>query len=155
MIQLCCSEEHAKEYEETYSCSSKAAVFSPAAILFGIEDALQQMEDAFARATGRKGSLNKYTTTLHAINSAIVKLSKLTIAKRVYRGVQGRTLPNEFMIPNEFGVKGGIEAAFMSTTTNKEEALKYAAGSGASVVFEIQQGMVGNCFAAVDPVAPS
>ena len=37
---------------------------------------------------------NKYTTTLHAINSAIVKLSKLTKATKVYRGLSGRGLPH-------------------------------------------------------------
>ena len=38
---------------------------------------------------------NKYTTTLHAINSAIVKLSKLTVASKVYRGISGKALPKE------------------------------------------------------------
>ena len=32
-------------------------------------------------------SLNKYTTTLHGINSAIIKLGKLTKATKVYRGI--------------------------------------------------------------------
>jgi len=36
---------------------------------------------------------NKYTTTLHAINSAIIKMSKLTKAAKVYRGVSGGKLP--------------------------------------------------------------
>ena len=40
-------------------------------------------------------SLNTYTTTLHVINSAVVKLSKLTIASTVYRGVGGRVLPEQ------------------------------------------------------------
>ena len=31
--------------------------------------------------------VNKYTTTLHALNSAIIKLSKLTKAEAVYQGV--------------------------------------------------------------------
>ena len=59
--------------------------------------------------------LNLYTTTLHAINSAIVKLSKLTYACKVYRGINNRVLPKEFWEANEYGVRGGIEAAFMST----------------------------------------
>ena len=73
--------------------------------------------------TRARSELNTYTTTLHAINSAIVKLSKLTRATTVYRGISGRVLPDEFWHPNEFGVKGGVEAAFMSTTTNREVAL--------------------------------
>ena len=56
---------------------------------------------------------NTYTTTLHAINSAIVKSGKLTRATKVYRGISGMALPKEFMETNEFGVMGGIENAFM------------------------------------------
>ena len=88
--------------------------------------------------------LNTYTTTLHAINSSIVKLSKLTVACKVYRGVSGRMLPEQFWRANAFNVKGGIDSAFMSTTCDKEVAMSYAAGapSGAGFIFEIQQGMV-------------
>ena len=34
---------------------------------------------------------NKYATTLHVVNSAVVKLSKLTKAAKVYRGIAGVT----------------------------------------------------------------
>ena len=89
---------------------------------------------------------NKYTTTLHAINSAIVKLSKLTVAAKVYRGMSGMGLPDEFWRPNKFGVRGGIEAAFMSTTTDRKVAMDYASSAGAAagsgIVFEVQQGMI-------------
>ena len=40
--------------------------------------------------------LNAYATTLHVINSAVVKLSKLTMAMPVYRGLHGATLPRAF-----------------------------------------------------------
>ena len=88
---------------------------------------------------------NKYATTLHAINSAIVKLSKLTAATKVYRGLSGMGLPDAFWRANEFGVRGGIEAAFMSTTTDRKVAMDYASSSGAAgsgIVFEVQQGMI-------------
>ena len=95
---------------------------------------------------GARAEVNLYTTTLHAINSSIVKLSKLTYAAKVYRGVNGRVLPTEFFEANEYGVRGGIEAAFMSTTTDREVAVGYAKGDGdnakAGFLFEIQQGMV-------------
>ena len=58
-------------------------------------------------------SCNTYTTTLHVINSGIVKTSKLTFAGKVYRGVSGMALPKEFWTANDHGVRGGIEAAFM------------------------------------------
>ena len=44
---------------------------------------------------------NKYTTTMHTINSAVVKLSKVTTATRVYRGIAGGRLPASFQTPNE------------------------------------------------------
>ena len=40
------------------------------------------------------------------INSAIIKLGKLTVATKVYRGIAGKSLPDEFWQENDFGVKG-------------------------------------------------
>ena len=48
---------------------------------------------------------NQYTTTMQIINSAIGKLSKLTVTQKVYRGISGGLLPPEFWQPNEFSVK--------------------------------------------------
>ena len=88
---------------------------------------------------------NPYTSSLHAINSCIVKTGKLSQAAKVYRGISGGMLPAEFWTPNSHGVRGGIESAFMSTTLNRQVALEYASNGGAGragIVFEIQQGMV-------------
>ena len=53
------------------------------------------------------------------------------------------SLPEAFWTPDKYGVKGGIEGAFMSTTTNREVAMHYAGGRGRTgFVFEIQQGMI-------------
>lgn len=73
---------------------------------------------------------NLYTTTLFLVNSAVVKLGKLTFVTTVYRGVSGRTLPVQFWERNASGVRGGIEPAFMSTSLEKDVAAHYAAGSG-------------------------
>lgn len=93
-----------------------------------------------------EAKINSYTTTLHAINSVVLKASKLTMSTRVYRGLSGATLPDEFFRKNEFGVAGGVEHAFMSTTTSREVAMGYAsqptAHSAAGIVFEIPMGMV-------------
>jgi hypothetical protein len=98
-----------------------------------------------------KGWNNVFTTTLHVLNSAIIKLSKNTKAVKVYRGLQGGVLPEKFWTPNASGVRGGIEMGFMSTTTKREVALGFAASSQdqkadevqpASVLLEIQMGMV-------------
>ena len=90
---------------------------------------------------GCKG--NRYVTTTHVINSAIVKASKLTMATKVYRGIAGGLLPESFRTPNAHGVKGGIEAAFMSTTFDRAVALHYASQPGKpGIVFEMQMGMI-------------
>lgn len=51
---------------------------------------------------------NTYPTTLHIINSAVLKLSKLTKAVKVYRGMASGVLPKAFWKPNDYHVRGGI-----------------------------------------------
>jgi len=130
MVSLCCPKDVADAY---LGSTPRDKLFLVAAGKITFEVAKQ--------------SLNKYTTTLHAINSAIIKLGKLTKAIKVYRGIAGMKLPSEFWIPNEFGVRGGVEKAFMSTTTEQAVAMGYASdgrGEKASmgIVIEVQQGMV-------------
>ena len=115
-ISLCC----AKEVGERFEKSDKSSTDFSAA----------------------KAHANLYTSTLHAINSTIVKMSKLTRAATVYRGIANKALPAKFWEKNEFGVCGGVEAAFMSTTTMRDVAMGYAGEGSAGVVFEIQMGMV-------------
>ncbi len=86
-----------------------------------------------------------YVTTLHAINSAILKLARQTKACTVYRGVNGGVLPSEFWEENEHGVRGGVDLAFMSTTTERGVALGYMAqgkATAARMLFEIRMGMI-------------
>ena len=86
---------------------------------------------------------NTYTTTIHVINSCIVKSSKLTKVATVYRGIVGGVLPDAFWTPNSHGVRGGVEAAFLSTTFRRDVALAYARAPGRpGIVFEMQLGMV-------------
>ena len=83
---------------------------------------------------------NTYTTTIWALNSAIIKLGKLTQAAKVYRGVSGRTLPSQLKQKNRFGVVGAVDFAFISTTLDRDVARAYARTGG--ILFEIQQGLV-------------
>ena len=87
-----------------------------------------------------------FRTTLHALNSAIIKLSRTQRAERVFRGAAGGVLPAEFWKPNEQNVRGGIELAFMSTTTDRDIALHYGGAANSldkpSIVFEMQMGMI-------------
>ena len=70
-------------------------------------------------------------TTIHAINSCVLKLSKLTVAVPVYRGLKDAQLPPEFWVPNNFNVMGGIEFGFSSTSSDRAAALHYATGGAA------------------------
>ncbi|KAK3273740.1 hypothetical protein CYMTET_18034 [Cymbomonas tetramitiformis] len=95
--------------------------------------------------SGAEYTGNRYVNTIIAINSGILKLSKIQKAVKVFRGLSGGLLPDEFWHPNAHGVKGGVEMAFMSTTTSEEVALQYADSSDerkAAFVFEVQMGMV-------------
>jgi hypothetical protein len=81
-------------------------------------------------------------TTLHCINSAIVKMSRLAKPQTVYRGIAGRVLPAQFW---RGAGHGGVEFAFMSTTADRTVAMQYAKGSQqskASTVMEIKMGMI-------------
>jgi hypothetical protein len=94
---------------------------------------------------GSKDKLLKlpFTTTIHVLNSCILKLSRTQRAQKVYRGTKGGRLPEEFWRLNEHGVRGGIDLGFMSTTLDRDVALNFARGSKQlSTVFEIQMGMV-------------
>ena len=44
---------------------------------------------------------------------------------KVYRGMSGVLLPEKFRTPDDYGCRGGVELGFMSTSTSKEQALKY------------------------------
>ena len=135
-------------------------------------------------------------TTIHVINSALIRLSKLQQIERVYRGFAGGVLPESFLEPNEYNVKGGlqplllfccslsplssfsftlslssfsppsllssfshllspplisfppsgVEFGFLSTTTNKDVAMHYAAGQSSggkpAIVLQMEQGMI-------------
>ena len=87
---------------------------------------------------------NLYTTTLHCINSAIVKLSKLTPVAKVYRGISGGVLPEEMWRVNKYNVRGGVETAFMSGTLDRRVAASYASNSdnGVGMVYEYHLGMI-------------
>ena len=146
MVRLCCSAEdvalHAKAAEEAKAKRlAEEPSFGERKPTAADEAALREYTRAAYEEVVKR--INKYTTTLHAINSVIVKLSKLTKASTVYRGVHDFVLPDQFWTPNKHGVRGGIDGAFMSTTLKREEAVKYAtSGKAAPLIFEIQQGMI-------------
>jgi len=69
-----------------------------------------------------------YTTTIHAIASAVKKVARVTPVPqggKVYRGMSGVRLPDAFRVRDEYGCRGVVELGFMSTSTSKEQALAY------------------------------
>ena len=48
---------------------------------------------------------------------------------KVYRGVGGFRLPDAFLAPDEFDVRGGVEFGFMSATVDRAVAVTYASYS--------------------------
>lgn len=89
---------------------------------------------------------NTYTTTIHAIVSGIIKLSKIWILpedRKLFRGLGGMLLPQVFWVPDQFGCRGGVELGLLSMTTNREIALQYSGKSDfRPTVFEIDVGQV-------------
>ena len=100
----------------------------------------------YNNGTLRKRKKGQFVTTLHAINSAILKLSRHTKACTVYRGVAGGVLPDVFWTPNQHGIMGGVELGFMSTTTDRSVAMDFASHAGGggkcAMVFTIKMGMI-------------
>ena len=94
---------------------------------------------------------NLYTTTLHVINSAVLKLGKLAKVQTVYRGIAHRTLPKKMLNKGMDNARGGIEYGFSSASTIREEAWRYATKDKATtpmmlemtpMLLEIEQGLI-------------
>jgi hypothetical protein len=82
---------------------------------------LDYLYEAF-RAKG-----NFFSTTIHVLVSAIVKLSrtvKIPAGLKLYRGLSGKELPESFEQGDDRGHRGYMEWGFMSTTSSRETAVQ-------------------------------
>ena len=52
----------------------------------------------------------RFVTTIHAVNSGILKLSLMTPVMTVFRGASGLGLPEQLEAPPKFAGRMGIEA---------------------------------------------
>lgn len=88
---------------------------------------------------------NRYVGTIYLINETAVKLGMLTAAGPIYRGIgSGAALSEQWVHPDEFGLRGGIEASLLSVTKKREVALNFANNSGdGGSVFELVMGAAG------------
>jgi predicted outer membrane repeat protein len=87
----------------------------------------------------------RFVTTLHCINSGVIKLSRLQPKCRVYRGINGMKLPSTFVHSDAFGVRSGVEYGFMSASMDRSVAERYSKGKNTdspSLILEMQMGMV-------------
>ena len=92
---------------------------------------------------------NNYETSIHVLVSAVLKISRsfeIPSARKVYRGLGGLSLGSEWFTNDERGVRCGVELGFMSTTQNRNVALKYSGvnsnGGTAGTILEIDVGAV-------------
>jgi len=88
---------------------------------------------------------DRYTTTLHVMNSGVLKVSRLQPAMKVFRGISGMKLPRSFTQRNQDNCRGGVEYGFMSCTVNESVALTFAKNADrttASTLIESRMGMV-------------
>ena len=60
-----------------------------------------------------------------SLSELIGRVSPRRQGGKVYRGMSGVLLPEKFRVPDDFGSRGGVELGFMSTSTSKDQALKY------------------------------
>ena len=77
-----------------------------------------------------KAKVQKWATCLAVLNSAVIKLSKITQNNTVFRGIREdeRRLPSSFYEKGSDGFAGGVNMAFTSTSTEPKVALGYAGG---------------------------
>ena len=77
-----------------------------------------------------KSERNLYSTTIHVLTSAILKLSRLTKIEsnvRLYRGLGGELqYPESFFKRDCLGCRGMLEWSFVSTTSKKDDAIQYS-----------------------------
>ena len=88
----------------------------------------------------------KYVTTVHCINSAIIKLARASPLEPlvVHRGSCGMRLPVQFAAKDDLGRQGDVELGIMSCTANKNVALQYAAGGKMAMLLCFERGAMDN-----------
>ena len=90
---------------------------------------------------------NKYVTTIHCINSYLLKVSRVSpvFPSAVYRGSARMQLPHQFAAKDCRGGRGDVEMGFISATSNKNIALNYAAsGDEMPMLMKLERGVVGS-----------
>jgi hypothetical protein len=91
---------------------------------------------------------NRFTTTIHILVSAVMKLSRMTRVpdgRKVCRGLGGMVLDAKWFRTDSRNARGGVELGFLSTTTNRRTALEYSGvKKGRGIVLDIDVGAIDN-----------
>ena len=94
-----------------------------------------------------ENSGNKFSTTIHVLQSAVVKIArnfKIPDGLVLYRGLSMQFPPNFFKV-DENGCRGFAEWGFMSTTANRDIAVMYSGvreGKPTATVLQIKTSAV-------------
>ena len=85
---------------------------------------------------------NGYVTTVHSINSAILKLSRATpmYPRFVYRGSSKMQLPEALAGKDRLGRMSIVDMGFLSLTGARDVAMRYAADGDLSMVLKVERG---------------
>ena len=97
------------------------------------------------RNKGKTKGGNNYSNVIHAIVSGITKLSQVSGIpdnRILFRGTGGMRFSDCFYVEDETGVRGGVERAFLSTTTARAVAMHYIDGRDLPTVCCIQVSAV-------------
>jgi hypothetical protein len=97
----------------------------------------------FAKLEKGKSLKDCFVTTTHAISSCVTILAREQPAIKVYRGLAGGVLPEQFWKADAFNVKGGVDSGFLSFTATRAKAMNWALkGDSSHLVLEASMGMI-------------
>lgn len=127
-------------------CAKRAGILRVEALALSLYTGPMYIRyNAVLRGSGRaalKG--NKYTATIYAIVSGVMKLARVSAvppSRKVWRGFGDWRLPDTFLNPDQHGIRGGADWGLMSTTTDIGTALQYS-GTQIPTLFEMSVGGV-------------
>jgi len=102
---------------------------------------LRKASKKFGEQAHLKG--NSYTNLVYSANSLLRKFSQICIippGRKVYRGMSGYRLPDCFLVCFGGGGRGGVDFAFLSTSTKLEVAVSYIGDKAMPILFEFDVG---------------
>ena len=102
---------------------------------------LRKASKKFGEQAHLKG--NSYTNLVYSANSLLRKFSQICIippGRKVYRGMSGYRLPDCFLVCLGGGGRGGVDFAFLSTSTKLEVAVSYIGDKAMPILFEFDVG---------------